>query len=274
MNWNQKTLKIFNLEDFEIKILQSLFIAKRLNDIAQETGIIRTTVAYNLKGLIRRGLVRQVKFGKRYRYIAISSNELSNELQNIVGEIQTGNLEKKGVRVKTNKQDEFVIHVGPQEIIPTFKRIAEQNKNERIKAIQHHKSFNDQVEIATPAQISSFNSAIIKNNIIIEGILNESAYNSYFNKIKADPKKVKDVIKTLEGRMADYSVFPDNRFDCHAEIWIFKTTTLIINWQEKVAIEIINSDMTKLIREMYEYVKDNSRKIDRNDMMRKLIQKI
>ena len=71
--------------------------------------------------------------------------------------------------------------------------------------------------------------------------------------------------------MADYSTFPDDRFNNHAEIWIFKTTTLVINWKEKVAIEIVNSDITNFVREMYEYVKDNSKKIDHNEMMRSLI---
>jgi sugar-specific transcriptional regulator TrmB len=275
MNWADKELNILGLNTFERKILASISTACQLSEIARITGILRTSIAYCLKGLLRRELIQRVRFGKRYRYIAISPDILINKIQSVaVSSALRDSSTIKGARIRMNLEDEFIIHIGSKEIIPAFKRIAENNKNERIKAIQHHRSFNDQVEVATPKQISEFNSAIIKNNIIIEGILNKSAYGSYLHEIISNPEKAADAIKTLEGRMADYSVFPDNRFDYHAEIWIFRMTTLIINWKKKVAIEIINSDMTKFIGEMYEYVKDSSEKIDHNEMMRELVKKV
>ena len=74
--------------------------------------------------------------------------------------------------------------------------------------------------------------------------------------------------------MSDYSVFPDNRFEASAEIWIFKKTSMIINWYERIAIEITNRRTTDLLREMFEYVKHGSKKIDHNLMMRSLIEKV
>lgn len=274
MNWNQSHLKILDLSEFETKILQSLHSMKSINETVGETEIIRTSISYNLKKLIRRGLVQKIRAGKRYRYIALSPTQLTYQLKNCIDEIQFNNSSLKGVRIKTNKKDEFVIHIGPQEIVPAFKRIAHENKNERIKAIQHHISFNDIVETATPEQIVDFNKAIIKNHIIIEGILNKSAYKSYIDEIISDAKKNKKVIESLSGRMADYYVFPDKRFMSHAEIWIFNATTLIINWKESVAIEITNENMTSFLREMFEYVKDSCEKIDHNEAMRQIIKKV
>lgn len=272
MDWHQNTLNILGLTDFEKRIVQSLDTAKSLSEISGETKIIRTSVAYNLKVLIQRGLVYKIKYKKRYRYIALSPDQLSVALGEIITEATKS--KRVGVRIKTTEEDEFIVHVGSQEIIPAFKRIAEKNKNTRIKAIQHHKSFTDQVTTATATEIKSFNSTIIKNNIIIEGILNESAYETYLDEIKSDPKNTREAIETLGGRMADYYIFPDNRFDCHSEIWIFKATTLIINWKKQVAIEIINTDMAQLTGDMYEYVKGGCRKIDHNEMMRQLIKKV
>lgn len=73
--------------------------------------------------------------------------------------------------------------------------------------------------------------------------------------------------------MADYTVFPDNFFNHETEIWIFKTTTLIINWYEEVAIEITNAHMTKFFKDMFEFVKAGGRKLDHNKAIRELLSK-
>lgn len=274
MNWDHETLILLGLSEFEITILQCLKTPKQLKEISEETCLVRTSVAYNLKGLIKRKIVHQIKFGKRYRYIALLPHQFSLKLQDAIDEVFARQDEQKGVRIKTNKENEFIIHIGPREIVPAFKRIALEIKNDRVKAIQHHRSFNDQVEVATPKQVVDFNQAIIQNKIIVDGILNEGAYKAYYEEIKGNPEKFKAQIKSLEGRMSDYSTFPDNYFNYDAEIWIFKTTTLIINWKEKVAIEITNESMTNFLREMFEYVKRSSKKIDHNEVMRGLLGRV
>ena len=102
-------------------------------------------------------------------------------------------------------------------------------------------------------------------------MLNESAYNAYKDELKTEPDKNKSVIKSLEGRMADYTIFPNNMFNYDSEIWLFKTTTLIINWHEEVAIEITNANMTGFFQDMFEYVKAGGRKYDHNEAIRKLL---
>ncbi len=274
MMWDKKILKMLGLSDVSIELLRSMSTAKSLSHVAKETGIPRTSVAFTLKELLERKLVNQVKFGKRYRYIALTQQQFVLELQNIIDEVTIATETKKGARIKTAKENEFIIHVGPKEIIPTFARIASLNKNERIKAIQHHRSYLDQIHKLTPEQFRSFNKSIIDNHLVVDGILNEGAYDSYEKEITSDPQRYKESTKTLEGRMADYTVFPNDRFNYDSEIWIFKDTTLIINWHEDVAIEIINKNMTGFMREMFEYVKAGGKKVDHNKMIREVLKGI
>jgi len=271
MNWNNKELEMFGFTSIETRILESLQTAKQLNEIAESIKIPRTTIAYSLKSLLKRGLVERVKYGKRYRYISLNNNELSSAIRHVLDEIDIENRLKKGARIKITPEDEFIIHVGSNEIVPAFTKIAFDNKGERIRGIQHHRSFNEQVSVVTPAQIAKFNNAIIENKIILEGILNENAYQSYFDEIKSNPKRFNEEITSLGGRMADYYIFPEGRFDYSSEIWIFKSTTMIINWREKVAIEITNGPMTNFLREMYEYVKESSKKIDHNKILQEVL---
>ncbi len=271
MIWNKNTLGILNLSDVEVSILNTLQDSHNIQEIAGITALSRTGINYAIKRLLKNELIHYHLQGKRKFYTAISAEDLMKKLASTIDNIQIASVHKKGTKIKLSPKDEFIIHVSPGEIIPAFKRIAHELKNERVKAIQHHISFNDQVETVTPKQIEVFNQAIIRNKIIVDGLLNESAYADYAREIKNDPERFKKLNESLGGRMADYAVFPDNTFKHHAEIWFFKTTTLLINWKDAVAIEITNEDMTNLLRDMFEYVKQSSRKIDHNKFMRELL---
>jgi predicted transcriptional regulator len=270
MNWRNSALKILGLSETEILILESLLEYRNVQKIAKHKELSRTGINYVLKNLIKKGLVFKKRVGKRNFYIAVSENELLKILDQTNSEIRGEN--KKGVKVKISKQDEFVVHVGINEIVPAYERIAFENKNERIRAIQHHKSWLDILKKLSGEQLANFNRAIIKNHLILDGMLNESAYEDYRKEIKENPEKNKEVIKSLEGRMADYTVFPDNVFNFHSEIWIFNSTTLMINWNEEVAIEITNENMTSFLKDMFEFVKMSGKKIDHNKMLKEIIE--
>lgn len=273
MIWSKNTLSILNLSDTEITILNALHTPHSVQEIASLTSLSRTGINYAIKRLLKDELIRYSLRGKRRFYTSISEEDLIKKISHTIDQIQIHSTHKQGTKVKLSHKDEFIIHVGPEEIVPAFKRIAVELKNDRVKALQHHISFNDQAETASPRQVSDFNQTIIRNKIIIDGLLNESAYTSYTNEIRSNPSQFKAQIESLGGRMADYAVFPDTVFKHHAEIWIFKTTTLIINWKDKVAIEITNENMTNLLRDMFEYVKQSSSKIDHNRLMRELLEK-
>jgi len=267
MNWQNPILDFLGLTTLECAILGALTEPRNPSDIANLTGEVRTSISYNLNKLVSRGLVETITVGKRRLYVARSPAEVRRLF---IHATEAAGAPLEGARIKTSQEDEFVIHVGTEEIVPAFVRIVVEIKNDRVKAIQHHRSYTDQVAVLTKEQAVTFNQAIIKNNIIVDGLLNESAYTSYEQKIRKNPEAYRAQIETLGGRMADYGVFPNDRFMVHAEIWIFKTTTLIINWHDKIAIEITNADMTGLMRDMFEQVKASSKKIDHNAMMREL----
>lgn len=254
-------MKILGLSETETAILETLTTTKSVQEISKESMLSRTGINYSLQNLINRGFIKVSPKGKRQKYTSISSAELSKHIENALNEVENEVTDKTGVKIRTAK-NEFTIHVGAKEIIPAYKRIAFENKNERIRAIQHHRSWRELVEKITPKQLVDFNEAIKTNKLIIDGMLNVSAYKAYKEEIKGDSKKHKAAVKSLEGRMADYTVFPDNMFNFDTEIWIFKDTTLVINWKEEVAVEITNVNMTGFLRDMFEYVKAGNRKLN------------
>jgi len=272
MKLDENTLTTLGITKTEQCILEHLDEAKSIQALSKETQISRTGTVYALQILMHRGFVQKIKNKKRNIYIAISIDELANKIQDIKDTLLLKNNYRKGVRVKTSFENEFVIHVGTEEILPAYKRIASMNKNTRIKAIQHHRSWMDLIDKITLDQLVEFNRTIIKNKIILDGMLNESAYLSYQKEIKQDPQKHRASVESLKGRMADYTVFPDTFFNYDSEIWLFKNTSLIINWKEEVAIEISNRNMTGFLNDMFEFVKSGGRKIDHNKMVEGLLE--
>ncbi len=271
MNWKDKSFKILSLTNTETDILNTLQVAKSVQNIAKETSLSRTGINHAIKNLIVKGLVKIETRGKRSLYTALTLGDLSERFQKTLEEIEISNKDKRGAKIKLSKEDEFIIHVGTSEIIPAYKRIAAENANERIRAIQHHRSWNNLIEKISPKQLTEFNETIKKNHIILDGMLNRSAYDSYKEEIRENPEKHAEAVKSLEGRMADYTVFSDEFFNYDAEIWIFKTTTLIINWKEEVAIEITNENMTGFLKDMFEFVKEGGYKLDHNKAIRELL---
>lgn len=272
MNWSQDSLAILGLNKTEVEILACLTSAKSVQNISKATGLSRTGINYSLKVLISKGLISPIQNNKRILYLALTPQELIGKFQQTADDIAISMDEtKKGVRIRTSKENEFIIHIGSQEIIPAYERIASMHKNERIKAIQHHRSYNALLKRITHKQLVQFNTFIRDHNLIIEGVVNEGAYDSYKVEIRENPSKFKDTIESLTNRMADYSYFPDKFFNSETEIWLFKSTALLISWNEEVAIEITNQQMASFLKDMFEFVKTGCRKIDHNEAMRKLL---
>jgi sugar-specific transcriptional regulator TrmB len=271
MDWKNKSFKIFSLTETESTVLNVLDTPKNVQNLARNSSLSRTGVNHVLENLIDKGLVRFEWLGKRRIYSAVTLDQLSEKFRKTLEEIEIANPDKKGAKIKISKENEFIVHVGSGEIIPAYKRIASENKNGRIRAIQHHRSWNGLIEKISPEQLVEFNESIKRNHIILDGMLNRSAYKAYGAEIKNDPEKHTDAIKSLEGRMADYTVFSDEFFNYDTEIWIFKTTTLIINWKEEVAIEITNSNMTGFFKDMFEFVKEGGSKLDHNHAIRDIL---
>jgi DNA-binding transcriptional ArsR family regulator len=272
MNWSDKRLNVLNLTKNERLVLNTISEPRSVQEISSMSGLSRTGINHILKNLKKEYLVTQSERGKRRFYTAIESEELVRRLKKVIGDVSGENIKPKGAHVRTSKEDEFIIHVG-DEIVPAYEKIALENKNERIKAIQHHRSWKGLVNKLQQDQLVKFNKAIIDNHLIVDGILNEGAYKEYGEEIKNDPTLHESLVKSLEGRMADYTVFADKFFDYDTEIWLFKNSTLIINWVEEIAIEIKNINITGFLKDMFEFVKSGNKKIDHNKLIKEILEK-
>jgi len=273
MKWTQKTLEIFGLTATQAKILGGLDIERTLSEIVRESHISRTGANYCLMQLIERGLVYRKKQSKKHYYKALSPQELSEKLETIILQLQVASGVSKSVKVRTSKESEFIIFRGIKEIIPAYERITSLNKNERLRVIQPNKSWMNLHKKLSSSQLIRVNDTLRDNKIILEAILQKNAYMLYEKFFQNDPEKIADIAKSFTGRMADYTLVSQTIFDYHAELWIFKHTGLMINWEEEVALEITNENLVGFLRDLFEIAKASGIKVDHNGMMREMIKK-
>lgn len=275
MNWSNKSLSFFGLDKKEVQVLEAFETAKSHGQAAEGTKIPRTTVAFVTSNLIKKGLVLPVKHGKRFLYVAINEEQLRDRLKQMLGEMQATANERKGAQIRISKESQFTIHVGLNEVIEAYSRIAAINKDERIKAIQSYKSWITIVEKLGSEGLIRFNQFVRDNNLIIDGILQDKQYKWYGEYLKehSQPESM-DTAESLGSRMADYTLVPSEFFDVHSEIWIFRTTVIIINWRDEVAIEITNDQMMVFLRDMFEFVKQGGRKINHEEELRKMMERV
>lgn len=275
MNWSNKSLSFLGLGKKEVRVLEAFETAKSHGQVAEGIKIPRTTVAFIAKNLMQKGLLLPVKHGKRFLYISLTEKQLKNRLTQTLGDMRTTANERKGAQIRISKESQFTIHVGLNEVIEAYSHIAVLNKNTRIKAIQSYKSWITIVEKLGPDGLIRFNQFVRDNDLIIEGILQENYYDLYGKYLREHPQSGStDTAESLGQRMADYTLVPAEYFNVYSEIWIFRTTVIIINWQDEVAIEITNDQMMSFLRDMFEFVKASGRKINHEEELRKMMDKV
>lgn len=275
MNWSNKSLSFLGLSKKEILVLEGFREVRSHTEVAETTHIPRTTIAFIGKQLLQKGLLLPVKQGKRFNYISLTEEQLRNRLLQTLGEMRATANERKGAQIRISKESEFTIHVGLNEVIEAYSRIAAFNKDTRIKAIQSYKSWITIVEKLGPEGLIRFNKYVRDNNLIIDGILQDKQYDWYGEYLKEHPQSESvNTAESLGQRMADYTLVPSEFFNVYSEIWIFRSTVIIINWNDEVAIEVTNDQMMSFLRDMFEFVKMGGKKINHEEYLRDMISKI
>jgi DNA-binding MarR family transcriptional regulator len=78
--WSNKSLAFLGLDETEVKILNALHMGKSPSELAKDTKTPRTTCAFLINKLIKKGLVLPVRYGKRSKYVALTEEQLKSKI--------------------------------------------------------------------------------------------------------------------------------------------------------------------------------------------------
>lgn len=260
-------IKLLGLTRKEIRVLDALREGKDTPLlIAECTRVSRPGVYEILDRLHARGLAKShIKDGKTYwtpakdRDIETKLYETKRALLNI----EEGVEEVRGVSDST-----VIVHRGAPAILKLMDSIIKENKDERLYAIQGDIVIIGWNKIFGVEKTNELNRYIKKNHIITEAIVPSGWFE---RQTKLQGKKWAE---NFEGRMAVTHVIGEDYFNHGGQIWAFKNSLYLISMNEELIIEIRNSEIQKLILSMFQFIQDNSRKIDVNALLRDLIAKM
>jgi sugar-specific transcriptional regulator TrmB len=84
MKWTKENLALFGFTKEEGEIFSILEDTLSLQEISRQLPIPRTTIAYTLKNLLKRGFVCKVPDGKRFKYTSLSLEQLQERIEKVM----------------------------------------------------------------------------------------------------------------------------------------------------------------------------------------------
>lgn len=251
-NPNDKKVNAFNyfgLSTNEKLILDAAKIARNISRISRMTRIPRTSLLYMLKKLERRELVKTVEYGKR-KFWKTS--------------VRTGGVTH--IKSLEKLESNIVTYIGIPEIFRIFEELIEMSSGQRLLALQPDKSVKYALRKVPVKQWLRVSNEIKNNRYVVEGIVHEKSVDTVVREM--GNAKANKLFGSFIGRLEDYVKIPDEFADVESEIYIFKSSAYVINWNKEIAIGIHDKEMVALLLAMFSCVKELGTRYSQNAKMR------
>lgn len=233
--------------------------------LSRATKVSRPAVYAILKNLKERGLVvSRIVNGKKHWWLADERQveAVLYEAKRELLDIPEGREEIHG-RVDSA----VVVHRGVEAIKKLFLALFAEHSNQRFYGFQGHVSAIGWNRIFSAAETNRVNRSIKKNHIITEAILPEKWFQEQTDLLGVE------WAKDFEGRTARVNIIDPKYFEHGAQMWVFKGSLYLMAFNEETVIEVRNSEIQRMVLSLFEFMQDNSRLIDANELLRKLIEK-
>jgi sugar-specific transcriptional regulator TrmB len=231
--------------------------------ISRSTRVSRPAVYAILANLKKRGLATtNIRSGKHYWRIS-DRKELERNFfetkRSLLG-LPDGTQEVYGMDDST-----VIVHRGNDAVRAAMNEMLKDHKNERFYGFVGDKSAEGWNSVFSKSETNAINREIKKRNIISEGILSERFFEGQVREMGLE------WAKDFEGRTARTNVIGDEYFQNGAQMFIFRESIYLMALAEELIIEIRHSDIQRMILSLFRFIQDNSRTIDVNALLRKII---
>lgn len=261
---DKKYLKIFGLSEKENAILKALEEGSASpTSLAGAVELPRTTVAFLLNKLKKRGLVEKIKVGRRFQWKAAAKTDIAHTLRRLSNRLDPGTALFE--ITKGERQSEIEIYRGKERMKDALQKVLEVRKGRRVYGLQGNRSIGKSLEKIEWDFILEYQNTLKKKGIIMEGIAGESA-------LKIFEKLTKEQLESHLGRPGVCYLAPDEFFDFNLDIMVFQNIVMTINYDEETILLIKDSMIQEAMQKFISFMESCSRKIDLNAYLRDLIE--
>lgn len=264
MNMSPEHVKLLGLTHKEIAVIDALFSGKgAILAISKTTGISRPAIHEILIRLKKRGIAKKgIKNGKTH-WSASDKKDLEAELY--ATKKQLLRIGDEAETVFSASDSIVVIHRGGPAIRTVLESIFKDNKEQKVYGIQGDVVNIGWNKVFGVEGTNEINRLIKKNKIIVEGIV---PIGWFERQLKLFGTKWAE---DFAGRAAITHEMSEDYFKHGGQIFMFKNALYLIAMNEEVVIEVRNSEIQKMILSLFQFLQDNSRKIDVNSILRGLM---
>ncbi len=227
------------------------------------TKVSRPAVYAILTNLKKRGIIEsRIHEGRKF-WKLLERRELEQkffETKRSLLKLSEGMQEVFGVDDAT-----VIIHRGQESIREVFSELLVEHKQERFYALAGDAAAENWNNVFSLMETNNFNRVLKRNNIIAETII-ENGW------LEREAKRLGiSWARDFEGRTTRVNLVDAGYFAHGAQVFIFKQSIYLMALGEELVIEIRNSEIQKMLLAFFRFMQDNSRSIDANALLRKLI---
>jgi len=264
-------LRILGLTAKEIKVMSTIIAGPNTPLlISRKTKVSRPAVYDILKKLKKRELINtNILNGKKYWRLANKEDidQALYEAKKLLLSISEGTEEAKGLSDGT-----VIVHRGSEAVSNIILSLAKDHKDERLIAFQGNFVQQGWDTVVGKDKINEFNYAIGKNGIITEAVLPPRWFENHISNL-SDKEGLKWAKGFLDRAFAAYQI--ENEYLNHAgQIFIFKNSLYLMSMNEALVIEIRNSELQKMIKQIFSFVEDHAERIHVNKSVDAIIEKL
>lgn len=243
--------------------------------LARKVKIPRTSLYTRIKHLLKRGLITEVRVGKRKQYVLVSREVLQGYFEELADHFSM--IEKKKSKsfiLHGRVSSEYLVYRGIENLVALYKRFGDLDKYSRIYTLQPNISAYSVMKAFPYDELVKINQRIKDRKIIVEAVLQENFIDFYKNKLRQENKPIKDIFEAYGGRMADTHYISQKYINFDSELMMTKDFAVIANWQEHVAVEIRDKETVGILLELFGFIKSQSSKVDQNPVVKKIIEAV
>ena len=264
---NQKTTlsdhhsNILGLTESERLIIHATTkMAKSITKLAGITEIPRTSLLYMLKKLENRGLVKQIRIGKRTRWKSV----IEKPLRSLASAYARSVID---LDINPHMENGVILYSGMPALFSIFENLIHLPKYSRILALQPDNSLRHALRKNKVFEFLRINEAIKRQKFIVEGIVHERSVETVVKELGATSGT--KIFNSFIGRLEDYVKIPDEFANVEAEIWFFGGSAYLINWHQEIAIQFTDPHMIGLLNVLFSCVKELGQRYSQNEKMKK-----
>ncbi len=231
--------------------------------IARETGVSRSAVYATLQNFRKRGLAASHITNGRKHWRLNDEQDIDRSVYDLKRSLLKI---PEGSEVIHGRSDSIVtIHRGAEAIKKLMLNLFAEHKYERFYSFQGGNSTAGWNAMFSPTETNKVNRDIKKNRIIAETVSSEGWFEEQTRLLGVD------WARDFEGRTARVNVLDKKYFQHGGQVWVFKDSLYLMALKEELILEIQNSGIQRMILKMFEFMQENSRAIDVNELLRDLI---